>query len=108
MPYGKFSNGLVLTVAGWMLSALSLLATVGYVWGQISGFGETPDLVLIGLYLIVILGVVLSYMGSKLLHRTILVAFPLVSAATIFGLIFVVLPSLVCFYRICIPPGSHP
>ncbi len=108
MPYGKFSNGLVLTVAGWMLSALSLLATVGYIWGQISGFGETPDLVLIGLYLIVILGVVLSYMGSRLLHRTILVAFPLVSAATIFGLIFVVLPSLVCFYRICIPLGSHP
>jgi len=108
MPYGKFSNGLVLTVAGWMLSALSLLATVGYIWGQISGFGETPDLVLIGLYLIVILGVVLSYMGSRLLHRTILVAFPLVSAATVFGLIFVVLPSLVCFYRICIPLGSHP
>ena len=108
MPYGKFSNGLVLTVAGWMLSALSLLATVGYIWGQISGFGETPDLVLIGLYLIVMLGVVLSYMGSRLLHRTILVAFPLVSAATIFGLIFVVLPSLVCFYRICIPLGSHP
>ncbi len=108
MPYGKFRDGLVLTISGWLLSALSLLATVGYVWGQISGFGETPDLVLIGLYLIVILGAVLSYMGSRLLHRTILVAFPLIIAATIFTLIFVVLPSLVCFYRICIPPGSHP
>src|SRR5712692_7276192 len=108
MPYGKFSDGLVLTIAGWLLSAWSLFVTVGYVWGQISGFGETPDFVLIGLWVIVILGAALSYMGSRLLHRTILAAFPLISAATIFVLIFVALPSLICFYRICIPAGSHP
>ena len=103
MPCWKFSKGLIYTAAGWLLSAWSLLGAVGYVMRQISGIGETPDFVLIGLWVILIIGGVLSYFGSKLLRRGVLVAFPIVTAGVILVLLYIALPTIVCFYSRCIP-----
>ena len=108
MPHWKFSKGFIYTAAGWLLSAWSLLGAVGYIMRQISGIGETPDFVLIGLWVILIIGGVLSYFGSKLLQRGVLVAFPIVTAGVILVLLYIALPTIVCSYSRCIPAGSPP
>ena len=108
MHYWKFSDGLILTAVGWLLSIWSLLGAIGYVVTQISGTGETPDFVFIGLWVILIIGVALSYTGSQLLHRRLLLAFPIVTVTVISVLLFILLPTVICSYRTCIPAGSQP
>jgi hypothetical protein len=46
----KMSNGFVFAAAGWLLSVLSIVGTVGYITGLASGSSETPDFVLFELW----------------------------------------------------------
>ncbi len=105
MSRWKLSDGVVFTAAGWLLSGWSLLGAVGIVMGGISGRGETPDFVFIGLWVIMLFGAALSYLGGYLLHKRLVLAFPAACGISAFVLLYVAMPYLVCAYNPCIPAG---
>ncbi len=104
----KMSNGFLIVVAGWLLSAFSVLGAVGYVAGLASGGSETPDFVLLELGIVLMFGSVLTLYGSRVLHKWYLLFFPIVTGLITFILLFIALPSIVCRQTTCIPAGSHP
>ncbi len=104
----KTSNGFLIVVAGWLLSAFSVLGAVGYVTSLASGGSETPDFVLLELGIVLMFGSVLTLYGSSVLHKWYLLCFPIVTGLITFILLFIALPSIVCRQTTCIPAGPHP
>ncbi len=103
MARWKLTDGVVFTGSGWLLSGWSLLGAVGIVMERISGRGETPDFVFVSLWVVMLLGAALTYVGGRLLHKRLILTFPAACGITAFVLLYVAMPYLVCAYNPCIP-----
>ncbi len=105
----RISQGIVLAAASWILSGWSILATVGYVFGVAGGGGgETPDFVLVGLWIVILASIGLSAYTERLLKRRIVLFFPIATSVVVFVLLYVVFPYVACQRYTCIAAGSHP
>ncbi len=105
----RISQGIILATTSWVLSAWSILATVGYVFGVAGGGGgETPDFVFVGLWIAILASIGLSVYTERLLKRRIVLFFPIAASVVVFVLLYIVFPYVVCQRYNCIPAGSHP
>ena len=81
------SSGALFTTIGWILCATAVLGAFVFamVWQSVFSFGGVypPELVYFLLWPLLALGALIAYHGAKMLHRPILLLFPLASAIII-------------------------
>jgi len=84
----RLSRGVLFTAIGWFLSADAILGAFAFLMVRMSvgefGGRYPPDLIFFLIWPLLLAGVFVSYHGSLLLHKRIVLAFPLAGIVVMF------------------------
>ena len=84
----RLSRGVLFTAIGWFLSADAILGAFAFLMVRMSvgefGGRYPPDLIFFLMWPLLLAGVFVSYHGSLLLHKRIVLAFPLAGIVVMF------------------------
>ncbi len=100
----KFSNGALFTTIGWLLSADAVLGAFAFIMVRLSveefGGRYPPGFIYFLMWPLLIAGAFVSYHGARLLHRWLVLLFPLAGAV----ILLFTLRYVICIPGQCLAP----